>query len=625
MRPRSLLLAFATVMGLLVAVFPAVSSATVSEDPGGGYIEVCKTFTASGPSYQGTFTYDITDGRYSNTVTLSALQGGPQECTQPIYVPSGTATVTEETAPWFKLASITGTQGDPGSVTPDLSSDSATLQVLPAPGEDNESLTTTVEFTNDPVTGVIEVCKQPAANSPSLTGTYNFTITSTDSGINTYDSTTGAYDDPWSTTASATISPNGVGCSGPITVPAGTVETVEPGTTYVTGITAVSNGNDELLGTDPAKGTGDETVLAGDTTDQTIVTYSDALSTVKLCKEWYGDDTPNTVFPFSLTSSGAAGPTTVSGSVGLTAGSCQIVGTVRAGTQVNITELVTPGTKVAAINVNPTSNSQGNSPVVPGTLSLPNRTVSIIAGAGETDITYVDEAADPGTLKICVAPTEDPATGTVPFTVNGTQTIDVNLSSTAIQCTWDEATPFAYDGPVTISGGALPANDAFVDTPTVVPTSVEVYEDGSPVDTNQATLTASTASSATVLMSEGMVTEVTFTIDPPAPVTGPTVTQVIAPIVTGGGLTVSGTPTPASSTPATTSPVVVSTPAISPSLLAKVEKLDKQLTSVKSQIKTLDKRLASHHHLSVAARRADRHRLAQLRTLEAKILRELKL
>jgi hypothetical protein len=70
---------------------------------------------------------------------------------------------------------------------------------------------------------------------------------------------------------------------------------------------------------------------------------------------------------------------------------------------------------------------------------------------------------------------------------------------------------------------------------------------------------------------------------------------------------------------------VVSTPAISPSLLAKVEKLDKQLTSVKSQIRALDKRLASHHHLSVAARRADRHRLAQLRTLEAKILRELKL
>ncbi len=197
-----------------------------------------------------------------------------------------------------------------------------------------------------------------------------------------------------------------------------------------------------------AQGTANARVLAGNTTNQTIVTYTDALSTVKLCKEWTGSSTPTTSFPFTVSSSGPAGPTAVTGTVGLTATSCQIVGTVRAGTVVNFTEGVVPGTKVASISVSPTTNSQGISPIVPGSLSLPNRTVSVIAGAGETDVTYTDENADPGTLKICLDPTSTVTAGTVPFTVNGTQTIDVNLSSTAIQCTLDPTT-FAFDGPVT--------------------------------------------------------------------------------------------------------------------------------------------------------------------------------
>jgi hypothetical protein len=472
-----------------------------------------------------------------------------------------------------------------------------------------------VEYTNNPVTGVVEVCKQAAANSPSLTGTYNFTISSTDDGISAWDSTDSSYDSVWSTTGSATISNGGLGCSGPIIVPAGSVETVEPGDTYVTAITAVSNGEDVQTDSDLVDGTSYETVAAGNTTDQTIVTYTDALSTVKLCKEWDGDST-STVFPFTLTSSGPAGPTAVTGSVGLEAGQCQIVGTVRAGTQVNITEGITPGTKVEGIYVDPKDNGQGDPTVVPGSLSLPNRTVSVLAGAGETDVTYVDEPAETGMLKICVAPTTNPTAGTVPFTVNGTQTIDVNLSSTAVQCTLDESS-FVFDGSVTIAGGALPSPDAFAGSPTVVPTSVDVLEDGVPTATNQTSLTASTASSATVLISEGIVTEVTFTVDPPAPVTAPTVT-----VTAGGDTVVTGVSTPGVTAPVTITPSV--TPAITPSISAKVEKLEKQLSTVKSEIKTLTKRLGSKN-LSARARLADKRELAKLRTLEAKVLRELKL
>jgi hypothetical protein len=357
-----------------------------------------------------------------------------------------------------------------------------------------------------------------------------------------------------------------------------------------------------------ALGTAYENVPAGNTTNQTIVTYTDALSTVKLCKEWTGSAAPTTSFPFTLSSSGPAGPTAVTGTASLRATDCQVVGIVRAGTQVNITEGVIPGTKVASITVSPTSNSQGNSPIVPSSLSLPNRTVSVIAGAGETDVYFTDEIAAPGIapgpLKICVDPTTNPTAGTVPFTVGGTQTIDVNLSSTAVQCTLDP-TAFAFDSSVSISGGALPTGDAFTGTPSVVPTYVEVLEGGVPTVTNQLSLVASTASSATVLISEGIVTEVTFTIDPPAPATAPTVTA------TPSAAQVVAASHAASGSAATT--------ARSP----RIVKLEKQVSSVKAQIKVQLKKLSSKH-LSKAARKAHVKKLAALRARERGLLRELK-
>jgi hypothetical protein len=614
MRVRAVTIALTSLIGTLLAgIFLALVPSVAAADPSLGYIEICKTFNAGPagtPMYQGTFNYQISDGEYSGVASLNAWQGGPQVCTAPIEVPVGSATVTEVAAPWFSVSSITATQGDPGTVTTDDTAGQATLSVNPEPNDGDSSMTTTVQYTNDPVTGVVEVCKQADPNSPSETGTYTFNITTDDPGVNVYDSSSGGYDLPWSTTASATISAGGLGCSGPIVVPAGEINTVEPGTTYVTNITAMSNGTDQLVDATLSSGSADEYVTAGDTTNQTIVTYTDALSTVKLCKEWIDPESaPNTSFPFTLSSSGPAGPTAVSGTPSLTAGECQVVGTVRAGTQVNIAEGVTPGTKVDSIVVDPTSNSQGMSPIVPDSLSLPNGTVSIIAGAGETTVYYTDEPADPGTLKICIDPTTNPAPGSVPFTVGGTQTIDVNLSSTAVQCTLDP-TAFAFDSSVSISGGALPSGDAFSGMPSVVPTNVEVLEGGVPTDTSQPSLSASTASSATVLMSEGIMTEVTFTVDPPAPATGPTVTATPteAQVVAASSAAASSG---ASSTASTTT------------ISSRIVRLEKQVKSVKAQIRVLEKKLSSKH-LSKAARKADAKRLAALRARERGLLRELK-
>jgi len=559
--------------------------------------------------YQGTFEYGISDSSSTKTVSVNAVTGGPQVCTAPISVAAGTVTVTEHQEPWFSVASITATPGDPGTVTPSTTTPGkATLTVNPAPSSGDTSLTTTVQYTNSPVTGTVEVCKQAASNSSALTGAYTFNLTSKNADIHVFDTATGAYDLPWTTTGTATISGAGLGCSGPIVVPAGTLQTVEPGTTSVTGITASSNGTNELVGSpNLALGTATENVPAGNTTNQTIVTYTDALSTVKLCKAWTGSTTPSTSFGFTVTSSGPAGPTAVAASPSLTPPNCQILGYVRAGTQVNITENVVPGTKVASIVVSPTSNSQGNSPIVAGSLSLPNRTVSVIAGAGETDITFTDETANTGQLKICLMPTTAPvpAAGTVPFLVNGTQTINVNLSSTAVQCTLDPSS-FAFDGQVTVAGGTLPTGDAYTGTASVVPTNVEVLEGGVPTATNQLSLVTGNASSATVLMSEGIITEVTFTVDPPAPATGPTVTSTPSP----GQVAANNVDLPKVNPGQTATPADVSAV------------VKRQLTRVEADIRSLTKRLASHH-LTAKVRKADLKRLKALRKLEPRLRKEL--
>jgi hypothetical protein len=610
-----------SVAAMVLAATPSLAGAQVAT----GYIEICKTFTAGAPSFQGTFNYNIKAGDVSTTATIKANQGGPQQCTSPIQLPAGTATVTEVSAPWFKVASITANQGDPGTVTGSTATGTATMTVIAG----DQSKTNIVQYTNDPVVGTVEVCKAAAANSPSLTGTYTFNVTSTDAGVHVFDPTTGAFDLPYTTTASATITSNGLACSGPLTVPAGTIQTVEPGTTNVTAITAASNGKNELISSNLATGTASATVLAGDTTNQTIVTYTDAISTVKLCKAWNGATVPTTSFPFAVTSSGPAGPTAVTGSLGLTAGNCQILGNVRAGTQVNITEGVVPGTKVASIGAVPATNSQGISPIVPGTLSLPNRTVSVIAGAGETTVTFTDEPAADGALKICVAPTANPATGSVPFTVNGTQTINVNLSSSAVQCTLDPMT-FSFNSAVTVAGGTLPPTDAFTGTPMVVPTNVEVLEGGVPTATNQLSLAASTASSATVLMSEGIVTEVTFTVDPPAAATAPPVTDTPPPTQVGAPIGIAGTGVVLGASPiVSANPVSGASPVLGTSAIhlgkasSLTKTLEKRLAVTKAEIRAVMKQL-SRHHVRIAVRKAENKTLTALRRLERTLTKELR-
>jgi len=614
----------ASAIGVAALVSPAVAGARQVDPSNGGYIEICKTFAAGPagtPSYAGTFSY-VVDGNKANPYTLTASQGGAQVCTDPIWVSGTSATVQEVGQPWFSVAAVAASPGDPGTVTAGMTNGaldgSATLSVNDVTSG-NTTDETIVDYTNDPVTGTVEVCKAANSDSAALTGTYTFTIASANTGMT------------YSTTGSANISApgEGTGCSAPITVPAGTIETTEQGTIYVTGIAADINGSPDVSGTstpvlissdttptDAAYGTAYSYVFASNsvdpTADETVVTYTDALSTVKLCKAWSGTDVPTTSFPFTASSSGAAGPTAVSASASIAVNNCAVLGYVRAGTQVNVTEGLTPGTKVEGISV----SSVLAAPIVPGSESLPNGKVSVIAGAGVTIITYTDESADPGQLKICVNPTSAITSPTATFTVTptaglsnapaGSHFLSITLSGTSVECVLDPYT-YAYGSSVAISGSGLVSPDVFSGTPAASPSTVDVWETTGLAVTNLASLSGSTASSTNLLVSEGLLNIVTFSADPPAPVTGPTQTATpsAAAVAAAAG---------DSSGSSVTSTNVAS---------SRVVKLEKQLRTTKAQIKALRKALASKH-LSKAHRRADAKRLAALLRLEHKLLRELK-
>ena len=152
-------------------------------------------------------------------------------------------------------------------------------------------------------------------------------------------------------------------------------------------------------------------VAAGDASKQTIITYTNNSVRLKLCK--YVDQGLTNLGPYPFTfptvtgNAGPAGPIaaeSITAGVGAANAVCKVIGTFRAGTTVTIVEGIVAGTKVGSITANPAINAYNGGPtIVPGSLSLPNRTVTVVLGKGETVVTYQDVPALPGLLKICKA------------------------------------------------------------------------------------------------------------------------------------------------------------------------------------------------------------------------------
>ncbi len=391
---KKVLLGGVVAMMAMVFASPAIATA----DPATGFVEICKKadptslIPVSGP-----FNYTI-NGSIRVTVNVG-------NCSAPISVPSGTATVVEAAVPFAQVTAITTLPDATRLVSANLATGTAVVNV---PGGD-VSQTTTVTYTNKAVTGFIEVCKNAAPGS-GLTGNFTFTIT-------------GAM----GFTATTTVSVGA--CSNSILVPAGSVVVTESGDarTFVTSITAQPAS--ALLSSDLVNATATVAIAAGDVSKETIVTFTNSIAVLKICKVAAGGLAPGGLYTFTAT----PGPGTASSSVTIAAGTvaspnCQVIPGYRAGTTVNVAEGVVPGTQVGSITVAPPDR------LVPGSINLAARTVSVVMGPGETVVTYTNIPAPPGTLKICkVAGTGVTAGSTWTFTVAGmTGTVTVPAGQCAL-------------------------------------------------------------------------------------------------------------------------------------------------------------------------------------------------
>jgi hypothetical protein len=162
---------------------PTPTPTITSTDPGTGYIEVCKYSGDRHDSWvedgqpTGGFSITINDGSFSATQPVPVGQ-----CTGPIQVPAGTATVSEAPVFPFALTSVT-TNPATDLVAANLAGGSAQVTVVASADSSTE---TKVNLFNSTRTAQFKICKTLTANSGDLVAagdsTFDFSSTVTFAG-----------------------------------------------------------------------------------------------------------------------------------------------------------------------------------------------------------------------------------------------------------------------------------------------------------------------------------------------------------------------------------------------------------------------------------------------------------
>jgi hypothetical protein len=559
-----------------------------------------------------------------------------------IAVPAGTDTITEALAPWYQVTGITELPGQSYLGTPNLATQSVTATVTAGAGVD------VVTYTNALVTGYVEVCKASPTGS-GLTGTFGFALTA---ALKSGTFATASYVGKASATVGA--------CSGPVQVPAGSITATENGTNlYVVAISADLNGNtavNELTSSNLVTGSAVAKVLASaNVSTQTDIYVTDDPVALKVCKLWSpatATGPAGQLYSFTVTPGANAagqGPVPAPYTVSIQVGQCSVPVAYAPGTPVTVTEGIVPGTKVAAIA------NTGSLTTVPLSTSLVNRTTQVIlgndvTGTTSTDegiVTFTDEAADPGTLKICKIAGVGlaPLGNTFNFTVTGSGTT-YNVAVPLGQCEFVVGTNgnpvlFPYNQTLLVTEAASTGNLAT--SIAVVPTNVTENRGVTTelAETNPSLGAISGASSANVTISEDLVTEATWSdIDPPV-VTAPTGngSGVASTNGTNGAASNNSNPLGTSNTSnavvnANGVLVIVPTNAVSPitsastthvkltkAQEAKLVKLQKQLASDKAQVKSLSKK----HFATKAAAKAAAKKINALKSQEKTLTHQIAL
>jgi hypothetical protein len=446
-----------------------------------GYLEVCKYSTASNP-VSGSFQFKV-DGQTVNVAT-----GG---CSSDMKVPAGNNTVIEASNP-YTVETETDTIPVGDLVASNLTTRQDTVWV---PASSDISKAVTVDYTNTEQFGTTEICKSAALGS-GLTGTFTFDVTG-----------------PMGFSKAVSV-PVGA-CSASFRVPAGDDEVDEVGSnnTDVVGISTIPS--NDLVADNLAAGTSEIWVAPGtDVNNETVETFVNSTSHLKICKVAGSQDLVGTVYSFT------ANGQTVQAVAEPGAGGCVLVPTpFPGGTVVNVQEGISPGTTDSSIAVS-------DNRAVPGSTNLATRSVSLTLGSGETVVTYTNVDAAPGLLKVCKNAGAGVAVGTeFNFTV-GTEKLQVPAGYCVT------AGDFAFDSTQTIT--EAPTAGLAVIGEAVDPAVDEVSE---------------TLSTGVVQALVGMgVTEVTFT--------NATASTPALPVNTTGGIGTGSLPAPVV-IPTTTPPAPV--------------------------------------------------------------------
>jgi hypothetical protein len=276
-----------------------------------------------------------------------------------------------------------------------------------------------------------------------------------------------------------------------------------------------------------------------DTSTETVMTYTNDVVGLKVCKVWSPDGgavpSPwNTVeFPFTVTpaTDSVLGPVPAPYSFSLLAGTkehpvCSSPVDYRPGTLVTISEGIVPGSKVESI----ATDGNGET-IVTGFPSITGRTIEILVGTGvasslstpvdEAVVTFANETADPGELEICKdAGTPAPVGTLFSFTVSGTTgTTTVPVGGCAVVGGSLDPTQFPFNSTQTVTELASSGNatSAISVSPTYVTENATLTSELVMGATTGIGTTTDVASSVAVVIGEDTMTQVTFTdTDPPA-------------------------------------------------------------------------------------------------------------
>jgi hypothetical protein len=395
---RILFLSLLAAAGLTAAARPAQAQTQT------GFLEVCKEADPAAPA-------GVT-GNFTFTVNGQAVSVPVGQCSLPIRVPAGTATVTETERTGFRLTGVV-TDIPERLVSSDLDTRTAVVQVVAG----DVSTQTIVRFRNRAVpTGFVEVCKEADPNSPSaVTGNFTFTVNGTSVSV-----------------------PVGQ-CSQPIKLPAGTAtvtEVARPGF-QLTGIR--TDREERLVSSDLDTRTAVVQVVAGDVSTQTIVRFRNRVAQagqLKVCKLAGVGVANGASFTFNV--NGQA--------VTVSAGSCSAPLNFPQGTEVSVTETNIPSNlQVAVITVRPESR------LVEGSADLSKARVRIIIGSGVTEVTFTNQESQRGQLKVCKVGGPG-VTGNFTFTVSGVGNVTVAAGSCSLPIT------LAVGTQVTVTETNIPAN-----------------------------------------------------------------------------------------------------------------------------------------------------------------------